>query len=472
LAPEVVARPPIWRDDEKKVSTEDVWHRLRREPELPMILRQMDLLPTFLSGLRKEPDALWVYYIPSEKKLYTRDNTVALSPVISPDQYLYKVNSAIEDRIFPVTQMAPQEIWDFLWPKDGIDHDPKVTTLKLLEAAKQSVHYPVLPARSVIWNSLQEGVRENRWILYLRGPNLAIGAQEMQEWPGSPRFDESTEIWTYQVALDQGIYPRSTGADQEELPLTLENLKVSCWTRGAEQMPTEDIERFARNIWKDLSRPRLEMLIQEGLQQGSWAVFKKGTNEVLYTCEDAPLPSVRIGGEWILAEPRSTFAIQNDSLRPGRGPQLVSHVGTPREVMVKIWDDLDSFRNVQLSEIVITANERDTLDNTLLATWADRPPEAQSHVILQAVGQREIDGKTEKISLDFEGRFEQVRSMLSPIWPFNQQGDLDVTISLLLRFNPSISLNDEGIEAYRNAIMNANQGTVEVRVVPARRPRQ
>jgi hypothetical protein len=140
--------------------------------------------------------------------------------------------------------------------------------------------------------------------------------------------------------------------------------------------------------------------------------------------------------------------------------------------MVKIWDDLDSFRNVQLSEIVITANERDTLDNTLLATWADRPPEAQSHVILQAVGQREIDGKTEKISLDFEGRFEQVRSMLSPIWPFNQQGDLDVTISLLLRFNPSISLNDEGIEAYRNAIMNANQGTVEVRVVPARRPRQ
>jgi hypothetical protein len=294
----------------------------------------------------------------------------------------------------------------------------------------------------------------------------------MQEWPGSPRFDESTEIWTYQVALDQGIYPRSTGADQEELPLTLENLKVSCWTRGAEQMPTEDIERFARNIWKDLSRPRLEMLIQEGLQQGSWAVFKKGTNEVLYTCEDAPLPSVRIGGEWILAEPRSTFAIQNDSLRPGRGPQLVSHVGTPREVMVKIWDDLDSFRNVQLSEIVITANERDTLDNTLLATWADRPPEAQSHVILQAVGQREIDGKTEKISLDFEGRFEQVRSMLSPIWPFNQQGDLDVTISLLLRFNPSISLNDEGIEAYRNAIMNANQGTVEVRVVPARRPRQ
>lgn len=468
LAPEVIRRRPLWRESEKKISTEDVWDRLRREPELPMLLRQTDLLPSFRAGLTKEPDALWVYYVQPEKKLFGRENVGDLSPVISSVHYLYDVNAAIEDRIVPITQMSPQDVWDHLWPKDGMEHQQTVTALKLLEAAKESVHYPVLPSRTVVWNALQEGARENRWVLYVRGPNLAIGAQEMQEWPGSPRFDESTEFWAYQAALDQGIYPRSTSTEVEEQPLTPDSLKANCWTRGADSTPTEDIERFARNTWQGLSRPKLEMVLQDGLRQGSWCVWKKGADETFYTKDDAPLPSVRVGADWVLVDPQSQLARDNDFLRPGKGPQPVIHVGTPREVMVKIWDDLVAFRNVQLSDLIMTANDRDTLDNTLLATWADKPSAAHTHVTLQAMGQRETDGKMENVSLNFEGRFEQVRNFLSPIWPFKQQGDLDVTITLALRFNPPVPLDNEDLETYRTALMNANQGAIEAKAVPAK----
>ena len=56
---------------------------------------------------------------------------------------------------------------------------PTVASTALLSAVMESSHFPVAPAREVLWRGLQDGGRENRWVLYLRGPNLAIGAAEM-----------------------------------------------------------------------------------------------------------------------------------------------------------------------------------------------------------------------------------------------------------------------------------------------------
>jgi hypothetical protein len=46
LAPDVVRRPPLWKPGERRLATAEVWDRLRREPELPMLLKPTDLLPT------------------------------------------------------------------------------------------------------------------------------------------------------------------------------------------------------------------------------------------------------------------------------------------------------------------------------------------------------------------------------------------------------------------------------------------
>jgi hypothetical protein len=72
------------------------------------------------------------------------------------------------------------------------------------------------------------------------------------------------------------------------------------------------------------------------------------------------------------------------------------------------------------------------------------------------------------VRLDFAGRFEEVRTMLSPIWPFKSQGELDITIAVHLRYDPPLALADRTLEAYRTALMNANQGNLEARVVPTR----
>ena len=133
---------------------------------------------------------------------------------------------------------------------------------------------------------------------------------------------------------------------------------------------------------------------------------------------------------------------------------------------MQIWDELVGFKDVQVSEMVLTVTDRDSFDNTLLATWADRPKAARPHVSVIADGQREISGKQEKVHLAFEGRFEEVRNMLSPIWPFKSQGELEVTIAVHLAFDPPLELADGA--TYRTALMNANQGSLEARVVPAR----
>jgi hypothetical protein len=470
LAPEILRRPPVWKDGERRLATAEIWDRLRREPALPIILRETDLLPTLRAGATTSPEALWIYYNQPEKKVYTRENAAALSPVIAPNHFLYEVATAIADRIMPVTSMSPQEVWDYLWPREGVEPGGTVSTIQVFEAARESAYFPVLPERSVLWQALQEGTRENRWVLYLRGPNLAIGAQEMSEWPGTPRFDDTSELWTYQAALDQGIYPRRTPDDsrEERLPLTPATLRAQCWPGSEAAVATEELERLARGIWPDLSRPRLEEILREGVQAGAWAIWRKGTEETFFTREDTP-PFIRVAQSWVLVDPDSSLAQDLAVLRPGRGPQPVVRAGTPREALTLVWEDLVTLREIQVCELTLTVTDRDSFDNTLIATWADRPQVAQVHASVIAHGQRENNGKQETVHLEFAGRFEELRTMLSPIWPFQRQGGaLDITIVVRLTFDPAIDLPDTPLETYRTALMNANQGTLEARVVPVR----
>jgi Protein of unknown function (DUF499) len=476
LAPELLRRPPLWQEGENCLSTEEVWSRIRKEPELPMVLKATDLLPTFRAGVSTSPDALWVYYVRPDKKVYGRENASELAPAISAAHFLYDTATAVADRILPVKEVKPQELWDHLWPKSGATPASTVAATKFLDAARASPHFPVLPDRTVLWQALQEGARENRWVLYLRGPNLAIGAQEMNEWPGTPRFEESVEFWTYQAALDQGIYPRKKPGHGTEdgvdptatLPLTAARLKEKCWPAGASQVASEDLERYARSIWSDLSRPRLETVFRDGVREGVWCAWKKDGDEAFYTRQDATAATVQVSAGWVLVDPASALAQELDGLRPGKGPQPVTQVGTPREALTALWDALAGQRNIQVAELASTVEDRESFDNTLLATWADRPRAAQVHASVVANGQRVVGGKTETISLAFEGRFEGIQSLLAPVWPFRRDGELQVTISVSLKFQPTPDLADGEVETYRTALVNANQGRLEVKLVPVR----
>ena len=46
-------------------------------------------------------------------------------------------------------------------------------------------------------------------------------------------------------------------------------------------------------------------------------------------------------------------------------------------------------------------------------------------------------GKTETISLVFEGRFEEIRSLLGQSGCIRTQGELQLTISVSLKFQPT-----------------------------------
>jgi hypothetical protein len=372
----------------------------------------------------------------------------------------------VAERILRPTSVSAQELWDHFWPRQEGERIAVVATSKLLQAAKMSTHYPVLPSQTALWHALQEGTRENRWVLYLRGPNLAIGAREMHEWPGSPRFEDSVEAWTYQEALDRGVYPRSTGG--AIVQLTAQALRDRCWPQASAQLETEAMERFARAIWNDLSRPHLEVLLLDGLRQNLWGVLRRTEGETFFLSEDVPPSSVQVGPAWMLVDPTSSLARQLDVLRPGRGPQTVVTSGTPREAFSLAWEQLGAHQGLNISELAMTVADRDTLDNTILATWVDRPSGAIAHASVRAVGQREVDGKRETIDVKFEGRFEETRGVLSPVWPFARQGGLDLTVTVRFSFNPPLPLNDLNMETYRTAIMNANQGTLELKVVPSR----
>ncbi|WP_169978696.1 DUF499 domain-containing protein [Tautonia rosea] len=474
LAPDLIRQAPLWQDGERCLSTEEVWERLRREPELPMVLRQTDLLPSLRAGLTATPDALWAYYDRATKKVYTRAEAADLSPVIGAQHLLYDIAAAAADRILPVREIRPQELWDHLWPKEGTSPAPTVTAPRLLEAAKASAHYPVLPDRAVLWQAIQEGTRENRWVLYQRGPNLAIGAQEMNEWPGTPRFEDSVEFWTYQAALDQGIYPRKKKPDDgepgpESLPLTPANVRERCWPANTPELSTEDLERYARNVWADLTRPRLETALRDGVRDGTWAAWRKGDDETYFIRDDSPGPQIVVGPAWSLVDPASPLAHELDDLRPGRGPQPVVQVGTPREALTAAWDALAAARNVRIAELDLSVEDRESFDNTLRVAWADRPKAAQVHATLVANGQRVVEGKTEAVNVTYEGRFEALRDLLAPLWPFRGgQGELQVTITVGLKFADPPAVDDAALCAFRDAMMNAGQGQMEVRLVPVR----
>jgi hypothetical protein len=399
--------------------------------------------------------------------------------VISANHLLYDPAAAITDRIVPVREVRPQEVWDHLWPRSGATHVATVPAPKLLEAARDSAHFPVLPDRAVLWQALQEGARENRWVLYLRGPGLAVGAQEMNEWPGTARFEDAVEFRTYQAALDQGVYPRRRAVPEPTgpgtpvaQPLTPARLKEKCWPAGSPQVAPVDLERYARSVWPDLSRPRLETVLRDGLREGIWCAWQKDGDETFYTREDGPAPAVQVSTGWALVDPATPLAQELDGLRPGRGPQPVTQAGTPREALTALWDSLAGQRNVQVAELVLTVEDRESFDNTVLATWADRPRGAQVHASVVASGQRVVSGKTETINLGFEGRFEEIRSLLAPVWSFRNQGELQVTISVSLKFRPTPELNDADLTTYRTALVNASQGRLEAKLVPvrARRP--
>ena len=196
-----------------------------------------------------------------------------------------------------------------------------------------------------------------------------------------------------------------------------------------------------------MNRPHLEEVLREGVRSGTWAAWKQGSDETFFTKDDVPGPAVHVGPQWVLVDPTSSLAQSLDVLRPGRGPQPVIRAGTPREVLVQIWDELAGFKDVQVSEMMLTVTDRDSFDNTLLATWADRPQAARAHVSVTAAGQREVGGRQETVRLDFEGRFEEVRTMLSPIWPFKSQGELEVTIAVHLVCDPPLALADSALEA-------------------------
>lgn len=469
LAPSIVKRDPLWKSGEKKLSTEEVWDRIRREPDLPMVLRQTDLLPTFRAGLAVEPDGLWVYYNQAEKRVYGKDGVTTVSPVIAANQYLYDAVAAVNDGIIPVVGLTADRVWQQLWPREGSEQAPTTTTLRLAEAAKQSAHFPVLPERSILWQALQEGARENRWVLYLRGGNIAIGAQEMGEWPNLPRIDETTELWSYPAALDAGIYPRAKrSGDETKNPISASAVKASCWPSGSAEVSSEELERYARNVWPGLSRTTFQDVVREGFCQGLWGVWITGADETFHVTQDPP-PSHWVGNDSVLVDTVADLANQLGTIRPGRGPQPVEASDTPRQALTHAWDTLGSFPGIHLARLELIVNARDALDNTLRATWADRPSNAKTVTSLSANGQREIDGTRESVSLSFEGRFEEAASLLSPIWPFQRSGDLDVTVAVSLAFDPPVPLSDPALDNYRTAMMNANQGILHLRATPARK---
>jgi hypothetical protein len=194
-------------------------------------------------------------------------------------------------------------------------------------------------------------------------------------------------------------------------------------------------------------------------------------NASYYTRQDTPTPTVQVAPAWSLVDTASKLAVELDTLRPWKGPQPVTKVGTPREALTSIWDSLASARNIQVAELVLTVQDRESFDNTLQGTWPDRPKAAQVHASVTASGQRVVAGKTETVSLQYEGRFEEVKGLLAHVWPFQNpqnQGQLAVTIAVSFKFQPAPELTDKGLESYRAALTNANYGNLEVRLVPVR----
>ena len=74
------------------------------------------------------------------------------------------------------------------------------------------------------------------------------------------------------------------------------------------ELSTEDLERFARNVWADLSRPRLETALRDGVRDGTWAAWRKGDDEAFFTRDDTPSPAITVGPVWSLVDMESPLA--------------------------------------------------------------------------------------------------------------------------------------------------------------------
>ena len=72
--------------------------------------------------------------------LIPRADAEELSPVISDQHLIYDPVAAAGDRILPVKEIRPQELWDYLWPKEGTEHAQTVPASKFLETARASAH--------------------------------------------------------------------------------------------------------------------------------------------------------------------------------------------------------------------------------------------------------------------------------------------------------------------------------------------
>jgi hypothetical protein len=155
---------------------------------------------------------------------------------------------------------------------------------------------------------------------------------------------------------------------------------------------------------------------------------------------------VLINPTWSLVDPTSALTRELDDLRPGRGPQPVVQVGTPREALTGAWDALATARTVRIAELVLSVEDRESFDNTLRVAWADRPKAVQVHATLVANGQRVVEGKTEAVNVTYEGRFETLKDLLAPLWPFRSgQGELQVTITVVLKFPELLAIDDSAL---------------------------
>jgi hypothetical protein len=434
-----------------------------------MLLRPAELLPTFKAGLKTSPNLLWYYYDATEKRVYTADNADDLSPAVREDHFLYDLRAAVQDKVIPVAQIDPADVWNHLWPREQGGRVARFTTDRLLSAVRSSPHFPVLPGREVLWRALREGAQDHRWVLHIPSTVQTVGGQNMGEWPGMPRFESGVELLQYQAALDMHLYPPRGTRERNTEDVTPSSLKQRCWPAGAMEMTGEDLERAARGVWPELGRTQLEMTLRDGVRQGTWCAWQKTTPETFYAAGDVPAPQVTIGPSWSLVMPGSDLAHELEDLRPGHAPQPLTATGTPREALTSVWDQLNQTRNVDVAEVALTVVDRASFENTLQVTWVDRPPSASVSVELNADGTRDAGAGRETLHVEYTGRFDEVRTLLSPVWPFARGGELALSITLKLQFNPPARPNDAALQSYSAALVNANQGQLEVRVTPVRR---
>jgi hypothetical protein len=478
LIPEVSEATPVSLDPrivweqvrkpgERRVSTRAVWERLREDPTLPMVLEEVRLLPTLKAGvLTSTGEKYWVYFNEASKRSYTSEAVADLDPAISDREFLYDPRAAHEDQIIPPAEISPAELWERLWPRDEAQRLPRFPTRLVLDAALASPHYPVTPAREVLWKALREGARESRWILYLPASRTAIGAQELDEWPASPRFDDATEVWEFGAAQQAGIYPRQIGPPAEVTP---RQIRDKCWPPEKQCIGTETLLRNVRAAWPSMDQPRLEGLLAAGFHDGVWYLAYDGTPEAFYASGDTLPQPPRVAPAWFLVVPESEATRKLEPWRPGLGPQPIEQAGTPREVMTRLWEGLGAHQGVSIAELSLTVDRKHAYDQTLCVAWPDRPRAAQVQVVVHAEGGWITEGRRENLAMDFSGGFDSLREVLAPVWGIEGRGgQVLLTLTVTLRFPVPVSLSDPELMRFRDAVREANQGELVGKVVPSR----